>query len=427
MSASAPQLQRFVDAHRAWVEGIFSDIRALSASPAPRRGVTRLGYTEKESEVMAALEGLGRGMDLEISRDPAGNLWMTLPGEDRTLPGIVAGSHADSVYDGGNYDGLAGIAAALCAVRSMKLEGVTPKRDVSVVVLRAEEQGLIGSKGMMGRLTAGDLGQRWRPGMPTLRELLEKEGLDPAALSGGRPLVDPKRIGAFFELHIEQGLRLCQPGGPRVALVTGIRGLGFQRVVRVTGEAGHAGAIDFEFRHDPLVAASRLIAHMYERWAERVARGEDLVFTTGMFNTPPTAIFNKIPQYVEFSLDFRTLDRNVRDSFFAEMKAEATRLEAIHGVTFDFGEPGFLEPMKSDPALLKRLDAAAASLGIPILYEPSGAGHDAQTFGLEGIKFAMLFVANQNGSHNPDEAMRTDDFLAAAAVLAKAIRDFDAQ
>ena len=37
----------------------------------------------------------------------------------------------------------------------------------------------------------------------------------------------------------------------------------------------------------------------------------------------------------------------------------------------------------------------------------------------------MLFVSNQNGSHNPDEAMRMEDFLAGAAILTRAAIDFD--
>lgn len=419
-------LADFQNRHRAYAEEIFDAVRAISASDAPGRGVTRFGFTPKETQVMEKLVEYGRKLDLEITKDPAGNVWMTMPGEDRTLPVVMTGSHADSVFDAGNYDGLAGIAAGLVAVREMREKGLKPKRDVVVTVLRCEEQGLIGSKAMMGKITDAELTARWRPDMPTLEELMRAEGVDPAAVSTGTPVVDPKRIAGYVELHIEQGLRLNMPENPRVGLVTGIRGIIFQRTVKVTGAPGHAGAIDYGFRKDALAAAVRLLDAVNRRWAERVAMGDDLVFTVGMLNTLPNATFNKIPEEVTFSFDLRTLNRKTRDDFYAEMLAEAQKISEATGVAFDFGMPGYMEPCVSDPVLMEKLRRSAAKSGVRFLEEPSGAGHDAQTFGKEGIPFAMIFVANQNGSHNPDEAMRTDDFLEGAAVLTGLLADYDA-
>lgn len=144
-------LSDFQNRHRDYAEGIFAEIRAMSASAAPGRGVTRFGFTPKETEVMERLETYGRELGLEITHDPAGNTWMTMPGSDRTKPAFMTGSHADSVYDAGIFDGLAGIVAGLVAVREMRQKGVTPSRDVVVTLLRCEEQGLIGSKAMMGK------------------------------------------------------------------------------------------------------------------------------------------------------------------------------------------------------------------------------------------------------------------------------------
>jgi N-carbamoyl-L-amino-acid hydrolase len=49
----------------------------------------------------------------------------------------------------------------------------------------------------------------------------------------------------------------------------------------------------------------------------------------------------------------------------------------------------------------------------------SGAGHDAAAFAEAGVPAAMLFVRNQNGSHNPKEDMRMEDFTAACAVVTR--------
>ena len=134
----------------------------------------------------------------------------------------------------------------------------------------------------------------------------------------------------------------------------------------------------------------------------------------------------KFPGHVAFSLDTRSLSNETLSSFYDEYLAAAGRFAKAYDVEFRFDPVGRLIAQQSDPMLMKRLHHAAEELAVPVIAEPSGAGHDAQTFGLEGIPFAMLFVSNQNGSHNPDEAMRTEDFLAGAAVLARAVFDFDA-
>lgn len=104
---------------------IFDDVRAMSAG---ERGVSRLAYSKEESAVMDYLQGIGESLGLEIERDIAGNLWMTMAGKDRSLPVLVSGSHPDSVPEGGNFDGLAGIVAALCAVKYMRDAGMSPSK-----------------------------------------------------------------------------------------------------------------------------------------------------------------------------------------------------------------------------------------------------------------------------------------------------------
>ena len=67
---------------------IFDDIRALSKDGS---GVTRQGYGPVETATLDYLKAIGRELALEITEDAAGNVWMRLPGKDRTLPAVVAG------------------------------------------------------------------------------------------------------------------------------------------------------------------------------------------------------------------------------------------------------------------------------------------------------------------------------------------------
>ena len=55
---------------------------------------------------------------------------------------------------------------------------------------------------------------------------------------------------------------------------------------------------------------------------------------------------------------------------------------------------------------------------------PSGAGHDAAVFAKMGIPTAMLFMRNEHGSHNPEEALALEDFDVATRALLRLLLDF---
>ena len=412
-----------------FASGIFDRVRAMSADA---EGVTRQGYGPVETKVLEYLEGVGRELDLEVEHDAAGNVWMTLPGRDRTLPAFVAGSHADSVPQGGNFDGLAGIVAALHAARELRRAGVTPLRDYRVLMIRCEESSFfgkayVGSLGMMGRLKPSDLKLRHRTTGETLGACIASCGLDPARLTTGKPVIDPSRIAAFVELHIEQGPTLTSQSETRTGIVTGIRGNIRHKTVRIVGETAHSGAVDKQYRHDAVMAAARLIARMDELWDAHLARGDDLVFTVGVIRTAPTAAISVIPGEVSFTVDMRSLSADTCRAFHEELLAEAARLEAERGVRFEFDAPLLTAPGHVNDALADRLEQSARRAGIPVMRLPSGAGHDSAMLGNCGIPVAMIFVANQNGSHNPHEAMRIEDFMRGAELLHRAALDFDSE
>lgn len=102
----------------------FDDVRAMSKDTT---GVSRQGYSPVETKVLEYFKKIGVELNLEISTDKAGNVWMTVPGKNRELPALVSGSHADSVPQGGNYDGLAGIVAALTVARWMRETGLSAR------------------------------------------------------------------------------------------------------------------------------------------------------------------------------------------------------------------------------------------------------------------------------------------------------------
>ena len=79
------------------------------------------------------------------------------------------------------------------------------------------------------------------------------------------------------------------------------------------------------------------------------------------------------------------------------------------------------EPLVFDEKIRELVREAALDLGLKTCDLPSGAGHDAGVFANAGIPSAMIFVRNENGSHNPLEAMDLNDFMDALDVLHTAL------
>src|SRR5215469_2206939 len=95
----------------------------------------------------------------------------------------------------------------------------------------------------------------------------------------------------------------------------------------------------------------------------------------------------------------------------------AAAIAQRRGVTFEFGQPAYSLPAVMDPAIRGRLNQLAGSIGIPTMELASGGGHDATVFAACGVPTGMIFIRNDHGSHNPDEAMEIADFGLAAELL----------
>lgn len=418
----------FRDAARNFAQTVFDDIRAFSKDPV--RGISRQGYGPLENKVHEYLKDKARELDLEIETDRCGNLFLTLPGTDRSLPCYMTGSHADSVPQGGHYDGLAGVVAAITTMWGIRHFGIQPKRDIKMVVFRMEEsswfgKAYVGSLAMAGQLVAEDLALKHRDCDETLAQAIEACGIKADDMIRTDPSIDFSKIAAFTELHIEQGPTLDSQSKARVGIVTGIRGNLRHKTCRCTGVTAHSGAVDKQYRHDAVLAMSDLLMKMEKHWAEWLVRGEDLVFTVGVFNTAPSAAIAIIPGEVTFSVDMRSLSMDTLDRFHQLLVAEAQATGADRGVTFDFDRTLVCKAADVDKDLFNHLKESAQQAKIDVMEVPSGAGHDAAVMADMGVPITMIFVANQNGSHNWREEMKIDDFMLANEVLFRSIVTYD--
>ena len=423
MSETIVQPER--EALRTLAVEIFDTLRQTTAA---RRGVSRESFGTGENAAFGILIEIAGRFGLETGTDDAANLSIALPGQARETPYIACGSHMDSVPEGGNFDGAAGVVAGLLALVRARIEDARPRRPVRVIALRGEEsawygKACVGSSALFGRLQKADLASVHRDGTGTLGEAMKRQGAAVAAIEAGRPLVDPADIAGYIELHIEQGPILVADRLP-TAVVTSIRGNLRHRRIRCIGEAGHSGAVPRGLRNDPVMATAALIHALDNHWQGWLDRGHDLVVTTGIVETDARAhSVSRIAGEVAFSFEVRSEDTATLEGFYELMRSECDRIAAERRVMFNFDRRVDAEPAVMDRRWVDKLLAHAGALSLPQKTMLSGAGHDAVLFASAGIPSAMIFIRNHNGSHNPNEAMDIEDFLKGADLLYRALMD----
>jgi beta-ureidopropionase / N-carbamoyl-L-amino-acid hydrolase len=415
---------------RVFAERLFRELAEHTADTS--RGVTRAAYGEGEQIAHDMMSREAEALGLSRRVDPAGNLYLTYEGRDRSLKPWVIGSHLDSVRHGGNFDGAAGVVAGLCAVRALKLAGIRPHRSITVMGIRAEESNwfplsYLGSRAALGLLPEGSLSTPRSDTGISLREHMARLGFDPSQVGTGKVHLDPKSLHGFIELHIEQGPVLEAAGVP-IGLVTGVSGSFRYRKARIIGEWGHSGAVPRAHRHDAVFALADLIAALDEFWGELLARGESATITFGEVSTDPALHgFSKVPGEVGFCLDVRSLSLVGLERIHVRLMEIVANLETARGVRFALGERTCSPPAILDEALRARLAAKSTRCGASFLEMASGAGHDAAVFANAGVASAIIFLRNQNGSHNPEEAMRIQDFVVATNVVAQILARDDTE
>ncbi|HEY8613052.1 MAG TPA: Zn-dependent hydrolase [Roseomonas sp.] len=388
----------------------------------PLGGVTREGYGPGEQKAHDIVRAAAEREGLRTRVDPAGNLYMTLPGADPSAKRIIIGSHLDSVRQGGDYDGAAGVMAGLAVAVGLRKAGFVPRRDIEVMAIRSEEGGawfptpFPGSRAALGLLHPDALATRGMNGTVTLEQAMRQSGFDPDWCQSGQRELGPDNVQAYVELHIEQGLELEEKDLP-VGVVFGLPGNRRHRFAQVIGEYNHSGTTPRRHRRDAVLAAAELAHRLEQSWIRLEGEGHELVMTFCVFETGPQAGFGKVPGEVSFKLDVRSGQQAALDALYRDLHALVAEIAARRGVCFELGPEQARAPVPMDPAIVDALAHAATDATVPFCRMASGSGHDAQSFAAAGIPAGMLFVRSQNGSHNPNEAMRLEDFDAACRVL----------
>ncbi|MEU5093921.1 allantoate amidohydrolase [Streptomyces sp. NPDC020996] len=380
-------------------------------------GYRRFAWTGADAECRAWFreQAEARGLTHEVDRN--GNQWAWL-GDPARGDAVVTGSHLDSVPDGGAFDGPLGVVSAFAALDELRGRGARFAKPVAVVNFGDEEGARFGLACVGSRLTAGKLTARQAHLLTdadgvTLPRAMEAAGYDPEAIGP-----DPERlarIGAFVELHVEQG-RALDLSGDAVGIASSIWPHGRWRF-DFRGEANHAGTTRLADRRDPMLPYAEAVLA-----ARREARLADAVATFGKVAVEPNGV-NAVPSLVRGWLDSRAADQDSLDTVVAAVEAAARDHARQHGVDLDVVRESFTPVVEFDHALRDEIahilgpgNRGSDRLNVPVL--GTGAGHDAGILA-GSIPTAMLFVRNPTGvSHSPAESAAEDDCAAGVLALA---------
>ncbi|MGW1655084.1 allantoate amidohydrolase [Streptomyces atratus] len=378
-------------------------------------GYRRYAWTGADADCRAwfRAQAEARGLTYEVDRN--GNQWAWL-GDPLAGDAVVTGSHLDSVPDGGAFDGPLGVVSSFAALDELRRRGAEFTRPLAISNFGDEEGARFGLACVGSRLAAGQLtakaAHRLRDGDGiTLPQAMEAAGYDPDAIGP-----DPERlarIGAFVELHVEQGRALDLTGDP-VGIASAIWPHGRWRF-DFRGEANHAGTTRLVDRRDPMLTYAETVLA-----ARREAELAGAVATFGKISVEPNGV-NAIPSLVRGWLDSRAADQDRLDAVVGGIERAAREHAERAGIDLDVVRESFTPVVEFEHALRDELGKILTGRGdadraVPVL--GTGAGHDAGILSAS-VPTAMLFVRNPTGiSHSPAEYAAEDDCVAGVIALA---------
>lgn len=378
-------------------------------------GINRPGYSDADMQARSFMAERMADCGLAVSMDAAGNLsglWQTGNGAR-----VMAGSHLDTVPNGGLFDGALGVSAALECVRAMQDAGLVPARPIEVIATAEEEGrfgGMLGAQAMAGKVDEAWLANAIDESGVRLVDAMRAQGFDPARIRDAAR--DPATVHAFLELHVEQG-PVLESAGLAIGIVEQISGV-FKWSVRLTGVANHAGTTPMGLRKDAflgLVAFANTIPEVIAKAGTDQSR-----VTIGAVEVRPNHP-HTIPGEVVFSLIGRDTARKVMLALAAEYRARLGRVAADAGLDLEIVEQSWLDPKPCHPDIVAIFGRQADKLGLTSMTMPSGGGHDTQ-FMAELTRAGLIFVPSVGGiSHAPDECTEWADIESGANLLLHAI------
>ena len=401
-------------------ERLAKDFDSMAQLTAPGEGINRLAFTDADWEWRQYIIDCMNDAGLDVEIDGFGNIIGYKIGTNPDLPVVMVGSHTDSVPNGGNYDGVAGVLSAIEVVRSIIDDGFEHEHTIAAVDFMCEESSrfgaaTLGSKAMRGKLTLNDLHRLVDKQGISLYDSLKDRKLYPDAIES---MAYNRPVKAFIEMHIEQG-KVLEHEQKQIGIVSGIAAPE-RFYVTIRGNADHSGATPMNLRHDALCGASKIILGIEE--VTSMQEEPPVVGTVGIAEVVPGAM-NVIPGSVKLGVDIRSISKVARDSVVFLIKELIDVIAEKRGLSYTIEHISKESPVSMHSSMIEEIKRAAKSLNIEYITMPSGAGHDAMHW-TDVAPTGMIFIPCRDGiSHNPAEFAAMDDIVAGAEVLENVIKN----
>jgi N-carbamoyl-L-amino-acid hydrolase len=404
-----------IDAERLW--SMLTETARFGGTA--KGGIRRLALSAEDGLVRDWFVAEMTALGCTVTVDEVGNLFARRPGRNPDLPPIAMGSHLDTQPTGGRFDGILGVIGAVEVMKSLVAAGYETNAPIEVIDWANEEgarfaPAMLASGTFAGVFTADfALGREDRQGVK-YGDALEAIGYRGTEKAGDHPL------GAYFELHIEQG-PILEDEGKTIGVLTGVQGMRWYEVT-VTGQDAHTGATPMRLRKNALLGAARMIEAID---AIGHAYAPDAVATVGLVEVKPNSR-NVVPGEVFFTVDLRHPEESVLDAMEADFRAALAAtlppLKLGHEERMTWNSPA----VKFAPELIACVDRSVDKAGLSKRRMVSGAGHDA-VYVARVAPTTMIFVPCEGGlSHNEAEAITSADAAAGTQVLLDAVLDYDA-
>lgn len=382
-------------------------------------GITRFSLSPEALQARTEFKRRMEAIGATVVTDDMANMYATIPGTEGSLPGILAGSHLDSVRQGGNYDGVLGVMTAMEAAETIVKEQIPHRHPITVIVWTNEEgarfePAMMSSGVICGKFSKEDMLKSEAKDIPgyTFGQALAESGF----MGDEKNRLSPDKYMALVELHIEQG-PVLEAEGCDIGVVEGVCGM-INYEFTFIGQADHAGTTPMKYRKDALYAAAKTIQYLHDQLDELDGK---LVYTTGKISCHPN-IHTIIPDEVKFTLDARHQDPAVLQQV----------LEIIHKIPkvvekceVSYEEAWARKTVAYTPELVNYVEKSAREYGYKSMRMYSGPGHDAQ-YAIDILPATMIFVPSVEGhSHCELEFTPTENCLKGANVLLKTLLQID--
>ncbi len=400
-----------IDGDRLWQ----TLMRSAEIGPGKAGGLCRLTASDEDGEMRDQFADWCREAGLGLTVDALGNMFARRDGSDNDLPPVTVGSHLDTQYAGGRFDGILGVLAALEIVRTFNDNDVETRHPIEIINWTNEEGCRFSPSMSCSGAFAGVYDTDWVAARQDDDGKVLSEELDRIGYSGDAP-VGGRRLDSYFELHIEQG-PLLDAEGLSLGIVTGgYKSYGMH--VDVRGRTAHAGPTPMPERRDALVGASRVVVAVNDiGWKYHNTDGKTTCTRIVAWPNKPGIV----SEWAQFSVDCRHPDRAMADRMLAEIEQAIEEAAAKAQVEMEIVTRWEFDGASFDPELVQLMRDTAARLDVPCKDLLSQAGHDAYYIA-RMAPATMIFSPCKDGiTHNEDEDIDLERTVPAVNVLLQAV------